>query len=162
MFDIRTRIDLHSKSPRIVHGNSISIRAGNVWGLLEGIEYRDGFTYRMIKDRRGSRGFGEWLLVESQEWDRDCLSFVKDVIMEHGFAVDGVVVSGDKRFAVRFIPQSRLTVRTVKAVDKPGFYLYRREEFKQEYSLDDTGSELVLLIEEEKLFPTDFKPIYPK
>ena len=82
--------------------------------------------------------------------------------MEHGFAVDGVVVSGDKRFAVRFIPQSRLTVRTVKAVDKPGFYLYRRGEFKQEYSLDDTGSELVLLIEEEKLFPTDFKPIYPK
>jgi hypothetical protein len=113
----------------------------------------------MIKDRRGSRGFGEWLLVESQEWDRDCLSFVKDVIMEHGFAVDGVVVSGDKRFAVRFIPQSRLTVRTVKTVDKPGFYLYRREEFKQEYSLDDTGSELLLLIEEENRNLKNLRPI---
>ena len=145
MFDVRTKADLHSKTPRIVHSDSIAIRAGNVWGRLDGLEFREGFTYRLIKDRRGSRGFSEWVFIESKEWDRTCLSFIKDVIMEHGFDIDGIVVSGDKRFAVRFIPRSKLSIHTVTEVNKPGFYLYRREESKPQYSLEDTGSELVLL-----------------
>lgn len=149
MNDERTSMDIHSRSPRVVFGKQIRICYGNVWARLEGLEYQPGWRYRMIKDRRGSRGYGEWLIAESKDWSREHLKLVKETILkndEYGFSICSTIRNEDNSIIINVYPQHQLSIEETEVVNQPGFYIYRNDRNNPEpYKIDDIGSELVIL-----------------
>ena len=143
-----SRLDIHLVSPRVKVGKEIDIRSGNVWGLIDGIKYRDGFSYRLVRDRRGCKEPNEsrWMIAEAEGWSPEHLRLVKDLIIENNgsFELSGGFFNKEQTVLVNLYCQAELKLTVTKKVNRPGLYLYRGVSAKP-FELKDRYTDLVVL-----------------
>lgn len=138
--------DIHSLAvQKVKRPAKVSITGRRLFGFVSNFQYREGFHYRIMRDKRSAMRGVRWLVVECKNWSREHLNAVKDAIIKQGMCgVDRTLKVGED--VIRFYRQTDLSLRQVEYPSTPGLYVTTYTKLKGAVALDPNGSCIDFLV----------------